>query len=568
MKNEEISRRIRKRLEFVYGADLAPAIAQDVERLIASYDGRIAPRPSGWSQRDAMLFTYGDSVLGKGTPLGALGDFLRGEAAGLFSFVHLLPFYPYTSDDGFSVSDFRAVRNDLGTWGDIAALARDHRLVFDGVINHVSVESKYMKGFCAGDPAYADFVVALPPDTDTRSVLRTRNLPLLHEYQTVAGPKWVWTTFSRDQVDLNYRNPKVLLEVLDVLLFYAEHGASMIRLDAIPYMWKELGTSCAHLPQTHELIRLIRDVFDAAAPHVLLLTETNVPHLENVTYFGNKGDEAQIIYNFTLAPLILWSLHKGNASVLTTWARKLEFISDRATYLNITATHDGIGVRPAEGILSLEERMELVALAKAHGGDVTGKRNADGSISPYELNVTYFDALNAPDSTEPRDEQVRRFLVSQAIPLCLMGIPGIYIHGLLGSRNDYAGVKATGRARSINRQQLDHAELRRELADPSSLKSQVLGEYRRLLLTRQQQTAFHPNASQEILDLGSALFAVRRRNAQTGQEIIAIHNVTAQQVTAKIPGSYRDLLGASDSKDEVKLDGYEFRWLEENSRLG
>jgi glycosidase len=550
------------RLRFIYGEDEAPKILRAIDALIERHARTIAPRSGGWSEADAFLITYADSISGQDLPLRVLHRFLQKKAGGLLTFVHLLPFYPYTSDDGFSVVDFREVRADLGNWDDVEALGVDFRLVFDGVINHVSISSPYMKGYCAGDPAYRDFFVSLEPDTDTRSVLRTRNLPLLHDYPTHEGTKWLWTTFSRDQVDLNYANPRVLLEVLDVLLFYAQRGASMIRLDAIPYMWKELGTSCAHLPQTHELIRLIRDVLDRAAPHVLLLTETNVPHQENVSYFGNQGDEAQMIYNFTLAPLIVWSLYKGDASILSRWAADLELVGENATYLNITATHDGIGMRPTEGILSEQERQELVQLAMDRGGDMTGKRNGDGTVAPYELNLSYFDAINDPRADEPQEVQVDRFLVSQAIPMCLMGMPGIYIHSLLGSRNDLEGVRKTGRARSINRAQLDAGDLDRELSDPGNLRSRVFSAYCRLLHLRAGESAFHPQAGQRILDLGPRVFAVLRAKEATGRQVLAIHNVTGLPVEVRLATGGKDLINGEDvAAGSHILRPYQIRWL-------
>ncbi len=559
--------RIQARLGRIYGEEAASAVFPLLQDLLARYAGRIAARPVGWSSRDALLITYADSLVdGEHPPLQVLHRFLHAAVGDRLSYVHLLPFFPASSDDGFAVEDFRAVRPDLGTWADLHALARDYRPVYDGVINHVSASSVYLQGYCAGDPAYADFFIALDPATDTSSVLRTRNLPLLHPYETKAGTEWLWTTFSADQVDLNFANPRVLVEILDVLLGYAAAGAAMIRLDAIPYLWKELGTTCAHLPQTHELIKLIRDVFDVVAPHVLLLTETNVPHHENLVYFGDRGDEAQMIYNFSLAPLIVWSLFKGETTVLREWAQGIEWIGERATYLNITATHDGIGMRPTEGILSEDERAELVQLAYDRGGDVTGKRNADGSISPYELNLSYFDAINDPRADVPETTQIRRFMVSQAIPMAMIGIPGIYIHSLLGSRNDYAGVKASGRARSINREQLALPPLEAELADAGSLRGGVFHAYCRLLEIRAAQSAFHPDATQEILDCGPAVFAVARHNRQTGQRILALHNVTGHPVRVAVDlAAYRvDLLagGVLEGLDgHVVLQPYAVQWL-------
>lgn len=560
---------LEARLARIYGSGpLAARVAAPLRTLLDSWRGKIPGRQPGWSEQDALLITYADSIVADGRPpIRVLHDFLRERVGRRLSFVHLLPFYPFTSDDGFSVTDFRAVRDDLGHWQDIETLAQDYRLVFDGVINHVSASSRYAREYLDGNPDYADFFIALDPQTDTSSVLRTRNLPLLHEYAARDGARWLWTTFSRDQLDLNYRNPRVLLEVVDVLLFYASRGASVIRLDAIPYLWKELGTSCAHRPQTHELIKLLHDILQQTAPHVMLLTETNVPHRENVAYFGQGGDEAQMIYNFALPPLILWSLLTGDAGILSTWAGGLESMGASATYLNITATHDGIGMRPVEGILSEADRARLVALAHAHQGDVTGKRNPDGSISPYELNLNYFDAINNPGAGDSLATQIDRFILSQAIPMALIGIPGIYLHSLLGSRNDLEGVRRTGRARSINREQLLLPALERELQNESTLRARVFNRLRSLLEVRSAQGAFHPDATQEVLDLGPGLFALRRRRAATGEELIAVHNVRPERQTVAMPwfgaaSGCRDVLGGDCfPTGNVPLAPYGFRWL-------
>jgi len=568
-KADETRARMRARLEFIYGAGRAADVMRALEELLRRYEGRLPRGAAGWSERDALLITYADTIREDGSPpLRALDRFLTERVGDRISFVHLLPFYPYSSDDGFAVQDFRQVRPELGSWDDVALLARHYRLAFDAVINHVSASGVYARGYCAGDPRFRDFFIALDPGTDTSSVLRTRNLPLLHDYDTSEGRKWLWTTFSRDQVDLNLANPRVLLEVVDVLLFYVERGASVLRLDAIPYLWKELGTSCAHLPRTHELIKLLRDVFNLAAPHVLLLAECNVPQRENLSYLGAGGDEAQVVYNFTMPPLVLFSIHKGDASRLTEWARTIRKVGGRATYLNVTATHDGIGMRPTEGLLGEPERGELLDLARAHGGDVTGKRNPDGSISPYELNLNYFDAVNDPRAEEPLELQVRRFMLSQAIPLGFIGIPAVYVHSLLGSRNDLEGVRRTGRARSINRAVLRADELCRELDDGLSLRGRVFREYGRLLEVRRRESAFHPDADQEVPDLGPAVFAVLRRNEHTGERILALHNVTGRALSLSGRGALADAPSADLLTGEqfaagadVPLDSYQVRWL-------
>ncbi|CAN5369490.1 alpha-amylase family glycosyl hydrolase [soil metagenome] len=570
--------RVRARLASLYGNEAAAEVVPELRKLVARRSPLgFAAAESPWSERDVLLITYADSVIdsradGGRAPMEALGQFLEEHVGGDITFLHLLPFFPSTSDDGFSVVDHRMVRPDLGSWRDVEALSKHFRVVFDAVLNHVSASSHYVEGYLAGEPEFAGFCVEVDPETDLSRVVRPRNLPLLHEYPAADGRgRWLWTTFSRDQVDLNFANPRVLLEILDVLLFYAERGASMLRLDAIPYLWKSVGTGCVHLRQTHTIIALIRDVFDLAAPHVLLLSETNVPHNENISYFGNGGDEAQVIYNFSLAPLTLFSLTAGDATKLTRWAQELGPYWRGCTYLNITATHDGIGMRPTEGILTEAERQRLVDLARVHGGDVSYKRNPDGTLTPYELNITYFDAINDPSAGTPVEVEVARFLVSQAISMVLKGIPGLYVHSLLGSRNDPAGVGRTKRARSINRQRLELAVLEAALADPGSRRARVLIGLRRLMRARRQHPAFHPDSDQQVLDLGPKVFAVLRREHHTGARVLALHNVTSKRVRIdrhKIPvhGPLTDLVTGQliwlgGPGEDIVLMPFQVAWL-------
>jgi len=567
----EIRDRMIRRLGLLYGEDKALSLANRIEQLIASRMGQFPNLPGGWTERDVFLITYADSLLpdgGEASPLGGLRDFLQKHVGERITFLHLLPFYPFSSDDGFSVIDYREVRHDLGNWADIGQLAADYRLVFDGVINHVSQRSLYVQGYLDGNPHYADFCLAIDPETDTSMVTRPRTLPLLHDFEAHDGPRWLWTTFSRDQVDLNFANPEVLLEVIDVLLFYLEKGASMIRLDAIPYLWKKLGTNCVHLPETHEIIKLCRDVYDAVAPGMILLSETNVPHRENISYWGDKGDEAQQIYNFSLAPLVLFSMETGTASRLTEWAGTLEPLDEKCVLLNITATHDGIGMRPTEGILTEEERRQLIDLATRHGGRVSYKTNPDGTETPYELNLCYFDAINNPnDELLAEDVQVARFLCAQAIPMVLMGMPGIYIHSLLGSRNDYAGREKTGMARSINRESLVLTDLDAELETDTSLRSRVFSGILNLLEIRQAQPAFHPNAHQAVVSVGRSVFGVLRASRDTdGQRILALFNVSAEPqqvpVGAVISGAATDLVSGVEYEGELlRLEPYQVAWL-------
>ena len=531
-----------------------------------------------FDERDCLLITYADNLQHPGqTPLECLGQFCRHRLKGLINIIHILPFFPYSSDDGFSVIDYRRVNPDHGDWSDIGSLAEDFDLCFDLVLNHVSAASHYFKGFLAGVPEYRDFFIELEPDTDTSAVLRPRTLPLLHRYDSPAGPRWCWTTFSDDQVDFNFANPDVLLELLDILLFYVARGARVIRLDAIAYLWKQLGTSCAHLPQTHLVVQIMRDLLAIVAARVLLLTETNVPHADNISYFGDGANEAQVVYNFPLSPLVLHTILTGNARHLTNWARTIVPPSRQCTFLNFTASHDGIGVRPAADILSATEFQHLVETVRRHGGRVSFKNDADGNAIPYELNINYFDALNDPHDTEAdQQDRIDRFMLSQSIALVIVGIPAIYIHSLLGSRGWPAGVAQTGRARSINREKLLLGPLEQQLSEPASRQARIFQRYCNMLRCRRMCSAFHPHAGQTILDLGTQFFVVRRRADDNNQVVLAVHNVTARpqplEITPQLfdmdgPVGLQDLLSGEDFSADpaescrITVQPYQYFWL-------
>lgn len=516
---------------YLYGEAAGAAALAELRALLDRYPQRPTAQSEAGrlplSQRDALLITYGDQVQRpREAPLRTLADFCQRHLSGLVSGVHILPFYPYTSDDGFSVVDYQQVDPALGDWDDVAQLGRHFRLMFDAVINHISASSAWFQGYLRDDPQYRDYFITISGSPDLSKVVRPRALPLLTRVETVAGPREVWTTFSDDQIDLNFANPRVLLEVLDTLLFYAAHGADFIRLDAIGYLWKEIGTTSLHLPQTHRAIQLMRAVLDEAAPDVMLITETNVPHVDNVSYFGDGTNEAQLVYNFALPPLVLHSLYTGSADAISRWAAGLTLPSRRTTFFNFLASHDGVGVNPARGLLTEAEVEALVAGVVARGGLVSHKHNPDGSQSPYELNVNYYDALAGLDHGELPEIQRDRFLVAQAIMLALRGVPGIYFHSLFGSRGWPAGVVATGRNRTINREKLDVAVLESELADPSHRRAQVFGSYAQLLHARSASPAFDPLGDQQVVAAGESVFALARRAPGQGAWALCLHNVS------------------------------------------
>ncbi|MGD2148628.1 MAG: sugar phosphorylase [Anaerolineae bacterium] len=580
--------RIRHHLAFLYGEEQAEQLLPRLQKRLSRFRdanpglGRKAPKAAGLlTERDSFLITYGDQVSEPGEPpLQTLAEVLKRHVQGVITGVHILPFFPYSSDDGFSVVDYTAVKAELGTWADIERLGGSFRLMFDAVINHISADSAWFRGFLDSDPTYEGYFITVEPGTDLSDVVRPRARPLLTPVETAEGRKLVWTTFSSDQIDLNYANPDTLLDITDVLLLYVEKGAEVIRLDAIAYIWKEIGTPCIHLEEAHRVVKLFRAMFDLVAPHVILITETNVPHEENVSYFGDGGDEAQMVYQFPLPPLVLHTFHTGDATRLSEWAAGLRALPGSATFFNFLASHDGVGVRPVEGILTPREVEALVDRTQVHGGYVSHKTNPDGSESAYELNISYFDALSDPNGSEPLDTQAARFLASQAIMLSLAGVPGIYIHSMFGSRSDHQGVELTGRYRSVNREKFRRAELEQALANPSSLRHRVFYPYMALIRARASHPAFHPTAAQRVLrpdETGSpSLFGVIRTSMANGRSVLCIHNIssTKQPLRADLrtlglraASRFRDLvsgavLGARDEGLPVSIEPYQVLWLE------
>jgi len=562
-------------LSSLYGAEKALLLLDRVQKTIADHGTRIRPRSAELTEQDSILITYGDQLSSPGEkPLQTLSTFCKKHLAGVIGGIHILPFYPWTSDDGFSVVDYRKVDPALGDWEDLAAMQGDFRLMFDGVINHISSQSEWFQAFLRDDPHYSKYFIVVENSPNLSNVVRPRALPLLTAFQTPSGEKRVWTTFSADQIDLNYQNPDVLLEILDVLLMYVERGATFIRLDAIAYLWKEIGTSCIHLSQTHLVIQFLRAALDEVAPHVQLITETNVPHQDNISYFGNGTDEAQLVYNFALPPLMLHTLRGGDACTISDWAKGLKLPSDRVTFFNFLASHDGIGLNPVRGILSSEEIDALVEKTLEHGGLISYKHNSDGSQSPYEMNINFFDALSNSQGNEPLELQIDRFMSAQAIMLSFIGVPGIYFHSLFGSRGWREGVELTGRNRTINRQKFDLATFQNELLYEASLRNRVFRCYADLLRARRASSAFHPHGSQQVLDCGRAIFGLLRLSPDGRQRVLCLHNVSDKPQNvgvdwSEIAGSPSDRFTDLISRQQINnpLDGnfvlrpYQTLWL-------
>ena len=562
---------IRDLLLDIYDQHLGNLAFEKLLNTVENYKVHLStPRSEGITQRDSILITYPDQIQHADQhSLAVLAQFCEHYLMDTVTGIHILPFYPWTSDDGFSVRDYREVDPRYGTWQDIERLGHHFRLMFDAVINHISVSSIWFQSMLAGDPKYRDYFVIPSKGDDLSRVVRPRALPLLTVYQTVEGEKKIWTTFSADQVDLNYANPNVLMEILDILLFYVSKGAEFIRLDAIAYLWKEPGTSSISLPQTHRIIQLFRTVLDVVAPYVMLITETNVPHADNISYFGNGTNEAQMVYNFSLPPLVLHAFQTGSAEALSRWAKGLELPSDKVTFFNFLASHDGIGLNPLRGILPEKEIEEVVSRGKSHGGLVSYKTDVDGSQIPYELNINYFDALNDPNNDEPLDLQVDRFITAHSILLAMKGLPAIYFHSLFGSRSWQEGVQITGHNRTINRRKFQWEELVSAISDPKTLQVRVLFRLGHLLKIRRRHTAFHPFGLQKVIPIAPEIFCLLRTSPAGIDHVLCLHNISNHPVSledfefpSEVMPNLRNLItGKFIDKELPLIEPYQTLWL-------
>lgn len=570
---------VRQLLEFIYPEQTSDELVQRVIDAFfgESYKPRRRSRVPGnhfWSERDNYVITYGNTIYdGEHNPLDVLRHFAETHLSPLFKGIHILPYFPFTSDDGFAVTDYREVNSRLGSWEDIGRIAGRFRLMSDLVLNHCSSQSKMFTDYLQGHPPYDKFFFEADPSDDVSMVTRPRTHPLLREVETANGTRHVWCTFSHDQVDFDFRNPDVLLEFMDILNFHVERGVRTIRMDAVAFIWKELGTNCIHLPQTHAIIRLVRLLVDFHPELIMLITETNVPNLENLSYFGNRN-EAHAIYNFSLPPLLLHALLNGSSRYLNAWQMRMPPAQLGCAYFNFSASHDGIGVRPAEGLIPDEEIGSMIQAIESFGGLVSYRAMPNGGKKPYEINVSLYDAF-AGTVEGPDEFQFERFIVSQAIVMSLEGIPAFYIHSLVASRNDLEGVQRLGYNRAINRRAIEAGPLLDSLEDETSLPARTFNAIKAMLAIRSRQPAFHPNATQFTLQLGEQFFGFWRQSLDRSQSIFAIFNLTSQETT--IPVMSLNLIGGDNWEDlltgeliktnspDIVFAPYQTRWIT-NSR--
>ena len=521
-----------------------------------------------WSQNTIVMITYADTIEDKKSlPINSINKFLRAYCADTFEIVHILPFFPSSSDKGFSVKDYYSVYHQFGQWNDILRISKEFGVMADVVINHGSSESLWFKNFIKGEGKGSDYFLNFDEPFDTSKVVRPRTSDLLNPVETTDGTKYTWCTFSKDQVDYNFSNPVVLFEFVQIIIFYLAKGITVFRFDAVAFIWKKIGTSCINLEKTHEIVRLFRTLLTYLSPKAILVTETNTPARENVSYFGN-ANEAHWIYNFSLPPILIYSILAGDSSYLEKLTMSMPPSQLGTSYLNFIASHDGIGLRPAETFLTKDEVTRFINLMEQNGGRVSYRSNNTDTPEPYEINITLFDAMKESFNKEV-SLYVERFICIHAIMLSLEGVPAFYIHSLFGTRNAYALYKQTNQNRSLNRGKIKISEI--DLSKESDTQSCIFLELRKLILIRKKQNAFHPNAVQFTLHLGTSLYGVWRQSLDKKQSIFCISNLTNKEVRLSLLDlnligfdHWRDLITdikIDDITSDIAFKPYQTMWL-------
>ena len=571
MLKKDFSEKVKQYLFQIYSNDLSKKQINNLFLNIKSIFTQPMKRSKNklWSEKDFLLITYADSIKKNNQKnFTTLNSFLK-KYCKEFSYIHILPFFPFSSDDGFAVEDYKKIKIEHGSWKDLKKITKTFDIMVDLVINHCSSKNKLFKNFLEDkNPGKNFFINSEKKFPKSNKIVRPRSSDLSKKVLVNGKNTYVWCTFGHDQVDFDFRNPNVLLYFFEIIKFYLDQDIKALRLDAVAFLWKELGTRCINLPQTHNIIRLIRLIIDRFYNKTLVISETNIPSHENLTYFGNNN-EAHCIYNFSLAPLLIHAVVSGNSFYLKKWSRGMPPAQENNSYLNFLSTHDGIGMRPVEGILPENEIQKYFNFFKKQGGLFSYRTNA-GKKSVYEVNITLLEAFK--ECYNGKDKFVlERFILAHTILFSMEGIPAIYIQNYLGSKNDNAKVKKTNSFRSINRRNWNFDSLVKIFKNKSNINSKILHSLNRLMVLRKKQIAFHPNATQFTLQLGDIFFGIWRQSIDRSQSIFCISNLT--NVKQKISlldinlistNNWFDILSNKKIKnigDELLFKPYQTFWI-------
>ncbi|MCR4328974.1 MAG: alpha-amylase family glycosyl hydrolase [Candidatus Roizmanbacteria bacterium] len=520
---------IKNDLETLYPTK--PSLAEEIDELVEKNIQTIKhTRP--FTAKDSALIVYPDHIYEVGKPsLESLTQFLDTNIQDTVNTIHLLPFHLSGGDGGFAVEDYDSIDPRFGTWNDIELLSKKYRIMADFVANHTAITHTWFKEFLNGNERYKDYYLWFEKPMDTSWAYRTRTNPLLTPFEKKDGSRiWVWTNFSPLQADLNYQNPEVFLAMTKILIGYLTHRISLLRIDAAGYLWKQVGTPSVHMKQTHTILAIWREIMAQINPEAYLITETNVPNNINVQYFGKTVPEAHMVYNFGLSPLLLHTFMKKDSTLLTNWVQTLHTPRDDTTYFTITQTHDGVNVRSIEGVLTVDDIAKLAQCSIEVGGGINSRLLPNGTTEPYELNVVYKSFLGSNEA----------LLATQAISLCIEGVPGIYFNSMIGAKNWEEGVKKSNEKRSINRRKYTLNEINAFLQTEES----CLQEYKHMVTVRSQEELFAPKVPQKILSVGPKVFGLQRISGK--KALYALTNISDTLISIDVSTLFKNVHETTD----------------------
>ena len=520
------------------------------------------------SEDTTVVICYGDSVFdnGKLNSIRSFKSFYDKYLSKFFNTIHFLPFYPSSSDSGFAVKDHYKIDNKLGSWTDINNFSKKNNIMADIVINHASSKGLWFKNFLRNKSPGKDYFIKVNKKFDISKVVRPRENKLLKKINVFNKPDFIWRTFSSDQIDLNFKNPKVLMRFIKIMINLACHGVTIFRLDAIAYLWKESGTKCINLKQTHEIIKLLRIICNSLQNSPYLLTETNLPEKENLSYFGKKNDQANWIYNFTLPPLLIHALLFEDSSKLNQWMNKLPSTKLKNNYFNFIASHDGIGMRPCEGYLNKITLNLLFKRLKKNGAQLSFRKINKTQKKVYEVNVTLFNAFKNTDYDKKGLYSLERYVTAHAIMFSIEGVPAVYFNSIFGKSNDEYKYVISNNKRDLNRYKWNKVKLDRFLKDKRSKQKIYYDHITNLLKIRKKQKAFHPNAAMRCLSFGKKIFAFKRISLDKKQIIICITNMSSKSQSVLLGNNenrYKNLLSEKNNiiSRRLTLKPFETVWL-------
>nr|WP_245211225.1 sugar phosphorylase [Prochlorococcus marinus] len=485
-----------------------------------------------WNESHSVLITYADSIYKNGeATLITLNELLSKHFGSLSKVVHILPFLKSTSDGGFAVSSYDSLEEKFGAWDDLKSISKNHDLMADLVLNHVSSSHPWVQQFIKSQEPGISNVFSPKQNLDWSNVVRPRSSSLFSQINTEDGPKQVWTTFGPDQIDLNWHNPKMTLEFLNLIITYLSNGIKWFRLDAVGFIWKESGTTCLHLPKAHSIVKLLRVLLNNLLNDGVLITETNVPQKENLSYLI-PDDEAHMAYNFPLPPLLLEAIITSRADILNSWIFDWPILPDDTTLFNFTASHDGVGLRALEGLMNEQRIKDLLINCEKRGGLVSHRRLSNGDDKPYELNISWWSAME-DSSRDAKRFQYERFILSQLLVMALKGVPAFYLPALLASENDIKSFSMTGQRRDLNREKFKSENLLAVLNNPESNANKNLKYLCNAMDVRSNLKQFHPCSQMKCLSKGRSDIVVIKRG-KGPESVFAIHNMTENKINYQL----------------------------------